>query len=81
MALEGLTQAVRQFALLIPAALGVQELGLIGLGHLLGMDAQTAMALSAVKRMRELAIGLPGLLVFYFVEGRVLIHPGNDALR
>jgi putative membrane protein len=62
-ALESVTQAIRRFVFLIPAGLGVQEMGLVGVGHLVGLDPNAAIALSAVKRMREAAIGIPALLM------------------
>jgi hypothetical protein len=44
-----------------PAGLGVQEAGLIGVGHALGLGSDVAMALSLAKRMREILFGLPAL--------------------
>jgi hypothetical protein len=55
--------------LLIPAGLGVQELGLVGLGHLVGLDPNAAIALSAVKRMREATIGIPALVIMPWRHG------------
>jgi hypothetical protein len=49
---------------MIPGALGVQEGGLILLGALVGMPPDTALALSLVKRVRELLLGLGGLLLW-----------------
>jgi putative membrane protein len=59
--LESLTQAARHVFFVIPAALGVQEAGLIGVGHLIGIGGDLAMALSMAKRMREIVFGLPAL--------------------
>jgi putative membrane protein len=59
--LESLTQAARHVFFVIPAALGVQEAGLIGIGHLLGIGGDVAIALSMAKRMREIVFGLPAL--------------------
>ncbi len=69
-ALESLTMAVRSFAFLVPAGLGVQEASLMAFGTLLGIDAELALALSLVKRMREVLFGTPALLSWYWVEGR-----------
>jgi putative membrane protein len=63
-ALESLTQAARTIIFLIPAGLGVQEVGLIGLGHVLGLSSDTALALSLAKRVREILFCLPALLVW-----------------
>ena len=40
------------------------------LGSLFGVDADTALALSFVKRGRDLAIGVPALLIWQAIEGR-----------
>lgn len=69
-ALESLTLAVRNFAFLVPAGLGVQEASLVGFGALLGINGEIALALSLAKRMREILFGLPALLSWYWVEGR-----------
>src|SRR5215469_5707815 len=69
-ALESLTMAVRNFAFLVPAGLGVQEASLIGFGALLGVNGDLALALSLAKRMREILFGVPALLSWYWVEGR-----------
>jgi putative membrane protein len=60
--LESLAQAVRAAAFAVPAALGVQEGGFLALGAALGIPPTTALALSLVKRVRELTLGLPGLV-------------------
>lgn len=71
-ALESIVLAVRHLAFLIPAGLGVQEAGLIVFGQMLGLDSETALALSLVKRMRELILGLPALLSWQYYEARHL---------
>ncbi|MGH8149846.1 MAG: lysylphosphatidylglycerol synthase domain-containing protein [Steroidobacteraceae bacterium] len=68
-ALESLTLAVRQFAFLVPAGLGVQEAGLIGFGSLFGLTPDVAVTLSLVKRMRELLFGVPALASWQWSEG------------
>ena len=69
-ALESLTMTVRNFIFLVPAGLGVQEASLVGFGALLGIDGDLALALSLVKRMREILFGVPALVSWYWVEGR-----------
>jgi putative membrane protein len=69
-ALESLTLAVRNFVFLVPAGLGVQEVSLVAFGALLGVNGELALALSLVKRMREILYGAPALLSWYWVEGR-----------
>lgn len=71
-ALESITLAIRHLAFLIPAGLGVQEAGMIVFGQMLGLDSDTALALSLVKRMREVMLGLPALLSWQYYEARHL---------
>jgi putative membrane protein len=90
--LESLTQALRAAAFPVPSALGVQEGGFTVLGALFGIPPEAALALSFVKRVPDLAIGLPGLLAWYWLELRRLLpisagvrspgpHPLRAALR
>jgi putative membrane protein len=68
--LEGLTQAVRHIAFVIPAALGVQEAGLVLFGQAIGISSELALAVSVAKRMREMLCGLPSLLSWQWLEAR-----------
>lgn len=70
--IEALGQAIRGAAFIIPAALGVQEGGYLILGTLLGLSPDVSLALALSKRVRELLLGLPGLLVWQWAEGRQL---------
>jgi putative membrane protein len=66
--LESLNQGLRSAAFPVPSGLGVQEGGYLALGAVFGIPPQTALALSLVKRVPDLAIGLPTLLAFYLVR-------------
>jgi len=68
--LESLNQGLRTAAFPVPGALGVQEGAYIALGALSGIAPETALALSLVKRVPDLAIGLPGLLACYYLQIR-----------
>lgn len=70
--LESLMQALRHAAFMVPAALGVQEAGLILLGHALGIGPELALAVSLGKRLRELLCGVPALLSWQYLEARRL---------
>jgi putative membrane protein len=61
LALESFAGAARSLIFFAPAGLGVQEAGLVGIGHVLGLGSDVAMALSLAKRMREILFGLPAL--------------------
>lgn len=77
--LESLGGAVRAAAFAVPGGLGVQEGGFIVLGSLLGIDPTASLSLSLVKRVREYAIGLPGLLVWQWREGRRLLRERSQS--
>jgi putative membrane protein len=66
--LESATLAIRGAAFLVPGAVGVQEGGYILLGNLLGIPGEMALALSLVRRVRELALGIPGLITWHLIE-------------
>jgi putative membrane protein len=72
LALESVTQAARHLAFIIPGGLGVQEAGLVLFGQVLGVSADLALAVSMVKRMREVLCGLPSLISWQWLEGRRL---------
>ena len=69
-----LGQGVHSAAFLVPGALGALEGGFVLFGALLGVPADIALAISLAKRVRELALGLPGLIVWQWVEGRYLMR-------
>ena len=66
--LESTSLAIRGAAFLVPGAVGVQEGGYILLGNLLGISGDMALALSLLRRMRELALGIPGLIAWQLIE-------------
>jgi uncharacterized protein (TIRG00374 family) len=68
--IESLSQAVRGAAFAVPGGLGVQEGGFVAICALFGIPPGPAVALSLVKRVADLAIGLPGLLAWQVIEGR-----------
>ncbi len=69
-ALESLGQAVRSAAFAIPGALGAQEAGYMALMQMVGLPAEIGLALSLVKRVRQIVLGVPALLVWQWLEAR-----------
>jgi uncharacterized membrane protein YbhN (UPF0104 family) len=55
---------------MVPVGLGVQEGAYALLGPLFGLPAEAALALSLIKRTRNISIGVPMLLSWQFVEIR-----------
>jgi putative membrane protein len=78
LALESLVFAVRSAAFVAPMGVGVQEATYYIIGPLFGLPPELALALSLLKRARDLAIGLPALLIWQGVEGRRLVTRGSD---
>lgn len=70
--LESMTQAIRHVAFVVPAGVGVQEAGLIVFGHVVGISSEMALAVGMVKRIRELAWGIPTLVGWQWMEARRL---------
>ena len=77
--IEALIFAIRSSAFVVPGALGVQEAGYALLGPIFGLDRETALALSLVKRARDVGIGLPTLLVWQLLEVRRARYAGSSA--
>ena len=76
--LESLAQAIKAAAFPVPAGLGVQEGGFVLVGALFGIEADVAIALSLVKRVPDVVIGLPALLYWQSLEAkRATVLPQN----
>ena len=71
--IESLGQAVRGAAFMVPGAIGVQEGGFVALCAVFGIPAPVAVALSLVKRIPEILLGIPGLFVWQGLESRNLL--------
>jgi putative membrane protein len=66
--LESLGLAARSAAFLIPSGWGAQEAVLVALAGIAGITPDAALALGLVKRAREYAVGLPGLVAWGYAE-------------
>ncbi|HVM98688.1 MAG TPA: lysylphosphatidylglycerol synthase domain-containing protein [Caulobacteraceae bacterium] len=75
MGVESLVYVVRTITFATPMGLGVIEGGYVLVGHLFGLSPEFALALSLIKRVRDIAIGLPALALWQVMEGRRLIGP------
>jgi uncharacterized membrane protein YbhN (UPF0104 family) len=71
--IESLGQAFRAVGFAIPGALGVQEAGFIIVCGLFGISPQSAIELSLLKRIREVALGIPALVAWQVIESRRLV--------
>lgn len=73
-AVESLMYALRNLGFALPGGLGVQEASYALLGPLFGVHASDALALSLLRRARDLVIGLPVLAIWQWREGRALLR-------
>ncbi|MFI4974051.1 MAG: lysylphosphatidylglycerol synthase domain-containing protein [Caulobacterales bacterium] len=73
LAIESLLYAVRAAAFAAPMAIGVQEAGYLVIGPMFGLGPDYAIALSLMKRARDVAIGVPTLLIWQAFEARRLL--------
>ena len=78
-ALHSLSRAARAVAFMVPGGLGVQEGGIMVLAEILGLGPTTGLSIAVIKRVRELAIGVPGLIAWQGVEGRQFRRRGQRA--
>jgi putative membrane protein len=67
--IESLLYAIRTIAFAIPNAVGVQEGAYVLIGAAFGLTPEMALAISLLKRARDLLIGLPALGTWQIAEG------------
>jgi putative membrane protein len=67
--IDSLAFAIRGAAFMVPGGLGVQEGAYVLLGSMFGVGAHDALALSLVRRARDLAIAVPTLIAWQLHEG------------
>lgn len=72
LAIEALVAAVAAMAFLVPVNAGVQEAGYVALGALFGVPPEMAIAVSLIRRARDVTLGVPILVVWQLVEVRRL---------
>jgi uncharacterized membrane protein YbhN (UPF0104 family) len=72
-AVEAFVAAVRSAAVVVPNGLGVQEATYALLAPLLGVGAEFGLAVSLLKRARDIVLGVPILLISQAVEGRRML--------
>jgi glycosyltransferase 2 family protein len=70
LAIESLVCAARSAAVFIPNALGVQEGAYALLAPLFGVGAEFGLAVSLLRRARDIALGVPILLFWHAAEGQ-----------
>ncbi len=68
--IESLGQAVKSAGFVVPGALGVSEGGFVVVGSLFGLPPAVSIALALIKRLREIALGLPALAAWQWLDRR-----------
>ena len=74
LAIESLVGAARSAAFMAPLGIGVQEASYAVIGPLFGLGPDFSLALSLLKRARDLIVGAPVLLVWQGMEGFRLVR-------
>jgi putative membrane protein len=69
-AVQSLLEALRSAMVFVPAAIGVQEAGYAALVPLFGLSPETGVAVSVMRRARDIAVGVPALLAWQLLEAR-----------
>ena len=72
LAIEALLHAALTATFIVPGGLGVQELVYASLGSLFGCPPEFSLAVSLLRRARDIALGVPILLLWQLAEARRL---------
>jgi putative membrane protein len=71
--IESLIFALRSVSFFIPWSAGVQETGYVVIGAMFGLSADVALAISLLKRGRDLVLGIPVVLAWQIGEGHGML--------
>jgi putative membrane protein len=77
--IESLGQAVRSAGFFIPGALGVQEGGYVLICALFGIPPDRAIALVLLRRLRDIIIGVPGIIAWRWTAAAPAIPAASPA--
>ena len=70
--IESLCQVIISAAFMMPVALGAQEAAYMSVAGLFGIPPPVGLAVSLVQRLKDLLVGIPGLVLWQGFEGRRL---------
>lgn len=74
---DAIGTSFRSIGFMVPAAAGVQEAGYMVVGLAFGISPARGLAFSLARRARDLAIGLPGLALWQYLEARAFRRPAG----
>jgi putative membrane protein len=78
-AIESILAALRAITVFIPAAIGVQEAGYAALAPVFGAGPEFGLAVSLLKRARDVVLGIPVLLAWQALEGKRAFSAKEEA--
>lgn len=72
LSIESLVAAIAAATFVVPVGAGVQEAGYTGIGALFGVPPEVSLAVSLLRRSRDVVVGVPILLIWQGIEMRRL---------
>ena len=72
--IESLIFALRSVSFFVPWSAGIQESGYVVVGAIFGLSAEVALAVSLLKRGRDLILGVPVVLAWQISEGHGMLR-------
>jgi putative membrane protein len=69
-AIESIGQGGKAAAFMLPGGIGVQDGTMIAAAAIFGVPAEVALAMALIKRVPDLVLGIPSLLLWQGLEGR-----------
>jgi hypothetical protein len=75
--IDAIGTSFRSLGFMVPAAAGVQEAGYVLVGLAFGITPARGLAFSLARRARDLAIGVPGILFWQFLEAKAFRKPAS----
>ncbi|HXP72801.1 MAG TPA: lysylphosphatidylglycerol synthase domain-containing protein [Stellaceae bacterium] len=73
LAIESLIFALRSASFFVPWSAGIQESGYVVIGAIFGLSPEIALAVSLLKRGRDLVLGIPVVLAWQVGEGHGML--------
>ena len=71
--IESLIFALRSVSFFVPWSAGIQESGYVVVGAIFGLSPEVALAISLLKRGRDLILGVPVVLAWQVGEGHGML--------
>jgi putative membrane protein len=69
-AIQALVEGLRSATVFIPAAIGIQEAGYAAVAPVFGLPPEIGLAVSLLRRARDILVAVPVLLIWQVLEGR-----------